>query len=366
MNVLFVLGGRGNMDALIRQLSKVARLFIRQGCRGANSDTGLCGRYFVFGRIILSIKNHMGSSRGEKFPVFSHACRLVVCTPPSSSYDLIPVLRLTVNFIRMGKKIQSCSVYTWPFQTSGDVGRAEHGKLNRKILVIDDDPALGKLVELILKPLEIAVYFAYSGPEGLKKAYAVHPDLVILDINLPGMDGFEVCARLREFSGFPIMMLTARNHENDVLHGFNVGATDYMKKPFSKTELEARVRALLRRSNDQNSGEASCITAYTDPVLEIDLSAKTVKIEGKFVELSPKEYDLLAYLVREQGVIVSRRELVREVWGEVCVNDLSESSLYIYYLRKKLKDRQYGHQYIRTHWGRGYWFEPRVSDEHSS
>ena len=188
----------------------------------------------------------------------------------------------------------------------------------------------------------------------------VHPDLVILDINMPDLDGFEVCSRLREFSNFPILMLTARIHENDMLHGFNVGVDDFIGKPFSKNELEARVRALLRRtSNNQNSRELSYITAYTDPVLDISLSSKIVKILGEIVELSPKEYDLLACLVREQGKILSHRELVREAWGEVCINDLSETSLYIYYLRKKLKDGQFGHQYIRTLWGRGYWFEPR-------
>jgi two-component system, OmpR family, response regulator ArlR len=235
--------------------------------------------------------------------------------------------------------------------------------LNNKVLVIDDDPELGKLIELILKPLDLTVFLAYSGTDGLKQAYTVHPDLVILDVMMPGMNGFEVCSRLREFSSFPIMMLTARIHENDILHGFNVGASDYLKKPFNKTELEARIRALLRRSNNQNSAQASSyITAYTDPFLEIDLSSKTVKIQGKFVDLSPKEYDLLACLVREQGMIMPHRELVREVWGESCVNDPSESSLYIYYLRKKLKDGQYGHQYIRTYWGRGYWFEPRTSN----
>jgi DNA-binding response OmpR family regulator len=234
--------------------------------------------------------------------------------------------------------------------------------LNKKILVIDDDPAVGKLVELILKPLELSIYQAYSGVDGLRQAYKVHPDLVILDIKMPVMDGFEVCSRLREFSSFPIMMLTGRTNETDMVHGFNVGANDYLGKPFSKTELEARIRALLRRSDNQDSGE-SYITSYRDSVLEINLSSKTVKIKGKFVELSPKEYDLLACLVREQGIIKSRRELVREVWGELCVNDVSESSLYIYYLRKKLKDDQYGHQYIRTHWGRGYWFEPRASEK---
>jgi DNA-binding response OmpR family regulator len=235
--------------------------------------------------------------------------------------------------------------------------------VNKKVLVIDDDHDLGKLLELILKPLEISVCLAHSGAEGLKQAYLFHPDLVILDVMMPGMDGFEVCSRLREFSCFPIMMLTARANENDVLHGFNAGATDYLKKPFSKTEFEARVRALLRRSSDQSFGAVSYTTAYTDPVLEIDLSSKTVKLKDDIVELSPKEYDLLACLVHEQGTIISHRELIREAWGELCITDPAELSLYIYYLRKKLNDGKYGHQYIRTLWGRGYWFEPRNSEK---
>ncbi len=235
--------------------------------------------------------------------------------------------------------------------------------MNKKVLLIDDDPELGKLVEAILKPLELTVHQAYSGDDGLKQAYMIHPDMVILDITMPGLDGFDVCSRLREFSNFPIMMLTARTHESDMLRGFNVGADDFLRKPFSNTELEVRVSALLRRSKNQNSGEISYITAYTDPVLEIDLSSKTVKLLGNIVELSPKEYNLLACLVREQGKILSHRELAREAWGELYINGSAISSLYIYYLRNKLKDGQHGHQYIRTLWGRGYWFEPRSRGE---
>jgi DNA-binding response OmpR family regulator len=237
--------------------------------------------------------------------------------------------------------------------------------LNKKILVIDDDPELRKLVEVILKPLEFTVYLASSGEDGLKQAYMVHPDLVILDVNMPGMDGYEVCSRLREFSSFPILMLTARSQENDILRGFNAGVDDYLGKPFKKAELEARVRALLRRANNQNSVEVSYITTYKDPFLEIDLTSKTVKIKGSVVDLSPKEYDLLACLVREQGKILSHNKLVREAWGESFINGTATSTLYIFYLRNKLKDGQYGHQYIRTVWGRGYWFAPRKGDENS-
>jgi DNA-binding response OmpR family regulator len=238
--------------------------------------------------------------------------------------------------------------------------------MTKKVLLIDDDPDLGKLIEAILRPLELIVYQSYFGADGLKEAYTVHPDLIILDINMPGMDGFEVCSRLRELSSFPILMLTARIHENDMLHGFRMGVDDFLGKPFSKNELEARVRALLRRSDIQHSEKFSNITAYIDNVLEISLLSKTVKLLGNIVELSPKEYDLLACLVANgQGKVLSHRELAREAWGELYIRDPSETSLYIYYLRNKLRDGNYGHQYIRTLWGRGYWFAPRNSDGNS-
>lgn len=238
--------------------------------------------------------------------------------------------------------------------------------MKKKVLVIDDDLDLQKLIGAILEPSEFIVYFASSGEDGLKQAYTIHPDLVILDVNMSGMDGFEVCSRMREFSNFPIMILTARAQEKDLLHGFNVGVDDFLGKPFSKNELKARARALLRRSeNSQKASEVSFITVYSDPVLEIDLSSKVVKLLGNIVELSPKEYDLLAFLVREQGKIISHRELLRNAWGELYINDPATLSLYVHYLRNKLLDGQHGHQYIRTHWGRGYWFAPRNSDEQS-
>jgi DNA-binding response OmpR family regulator len=234
--------------------------------------------------------------------------------------------------------------------------------LTKKILVIDDDPATGKLIEAILHLPDYAVYHAYSGEEGLRQAYQIQPNLIILDITMPGLDGFDVCTRLREFSTVPIMMLTARIHEKDVLRGFQAGVDDFVKKPFHRNEFEARARALLRRSNDVPDSGAAYTNAYTDHILDVDLSSRTVKLSGNIVELSPKEYDLLAYLVREQGKVVSHRTLVQEAWGEHYFNDPAELSLYIYYLRQKLKDGQHGHQYFRTLWGRGYLFAPRSED----
>jgi two-component system KDP operon response regulator KdpE len=235
--------------------------------------------------------------------------------------------------------------------------------LNKKVLLIDDDLQLGGILKAMLSPLELSLYQAYSGEDGLKQAYMIHPDLVILDVSMPGMNGFDVCSRLREFSDFPILMLTARSSENDMLHGFKVGADDFLRKPFHMTELEVRVSALLRRSNVQKPGETSFINGYIDSVLKIDLKSETVKLLGNIVELSSKEYKLLSCLVRQQGKIISHRELLREVWGDLYSNNPSILSLYIYYLRNKLKDRRHGHQYIRTQWGRGYLFEPRNDGE---
>lgn len=231
----------------------------------------------------------------------------------------------------------------------------------KKVLLIDDDLELGGIVRIILEPVNVVLFQAYSGPEGLKKLYEIQPDLVILDVVMPGIDGFELCTRIRELSSVPILMLTARTNEKDLLHSFSLGVDDFVKKPFNKNELEARVRALLRRSSRMESRDPEQIH-YIDPILDIDLFTKTVRLLGKVVELSPKEYGLLACLVREPGRLISHQELVHEVWAEYQANYDSIVSLYICYLRKKLKDSQYGHEYIRTNWGRGYWFEGRIEE----
>jgi DNA-binding response OmpR family regulator len=231
----------------------------------------------------------------------------------------------------------------------------------KKVLLIDDDQELGEIIKVILEPVEIVLFQAHSGLEGLRKSYETHPDLIILDVMMPGMDGFELCTRIRELSSVPILMLTARACEKDLLHAFSLGVDDFVKKPFNKNELEARVRALLRRSNGTDTREPAQIH-YSDSVLDIDIFLKTVRLLGQIVELSPREYNLLACLVRQQGRIISHHELVHEVWGEYQANYDSIVSLYICYLRKKLKDGQYGHEYIRTNWGRGYWFEGRVEE----
>jgi DNA-binding response OmpR family regulator len=235
---------------------------------------------------------------------------------------------------------------------SGGVSKAS------RILVIDDDPDITKLLTAILQPQGFVVYAACDGRDGLKSAYELHPELIILDIMMPGIDGWDVCSRLRELTEVPILMLTARSAESDMLRGFVLGADDYMKKPFSKSELEVRIRALLRRKKYNGNGN-SAITRYTDNQLMINLETQVVECEGKLVELSATEYSLLSCLVRNMGKTVTHAQLLREVWGCEYGNLSSTLTLYICYLRKKLQRPDQKHKYIHTQWGRGYCFMPR-------
>lgn len=223
-----------------------------------------------------------------------------------------------------------------------------------RILIVDDDPDIAKLLTVILKPQGYLVYHAMNGREGLKVAYQWQPDLIILDIMMPELDGWEVCMRLRELTDVPILMLTARSSEADMLRGFTLGADDYMKKPFNRPELELRIRALLRRSFKHNGGLD--LTHYSDSMLSINLETEIVEVRGKRLELSSTEYNLLACLVRNAGKTMTHTQLLQEVWGGESGDLSSKLSLYIFYLRKKLNHGDPGHQYIRTQWGRGYSF----------
>jgi DNA-binding response OmpR family regulator len=231
--------------------------------------------------------------------------------------------------------------------------------MGQLVLVIDDDPEVGFLVKEVLKPININVCQALSGQDGLRKSYQLHPDLIILDVMMPDIDGFNVCLRLNEITNTPILMLTACAKESDLVHGFGAGADDFLKKPFSVKEFRARVQALLRRSNNHSINEIMNSTHYKDDVLLIDLDNKRVELEGKILKLSSIEYDVLASLASNMGKIVSHHEIMQVVWGSSYGNTQSILTFYIYALRKKLKNRKNDHQYIQTHWGRGYMFLPR-------
>lgn len=229
--------------------------------------------------------------------------------------------------------------------------------MKEKILVIDDETTLAEMLTIKLEPKGYQILSAPNGAEGLKLAYESHPDLVLLDIMMPEMDGWETCRRLRELSDVPVIMLTAKVNEEDLIRGFRLGADDYVKKPFSIKELEERIRAVLRRSIS-NDKELNAI--YDDGNLKIDLERQQVFKQGQLVHLTSTEYRLLSCLFKHKGITVPHEELLTEVWGPAYLDATACLSLYIRYLREKLEENPSEPQYIRTKWGSGYWFSPEI------
>ncbi|MFZ5917862.1 MAG: response regulator transcription factor [Chloroflexota bacterium] len=225
--------------------------------------------------------------------------------------------------------------------------------MEEKILVIDDSPDLLRIVQLCLERNNFKVFTATNGREGLQRTYSVQPDLVILDVMMPGIDGWEVLTRLREMSDVPIMMLTAKGREVDVVRGLGLGADDYVTKPFGTAELLARVQALLRRSKTPANMR---VTRYQDNGLSIDLDRHEVLVKGEPIDLTPTEFRLLSILVHHAGKVVPHRVLLSHVWGEEYSNEVHYLKLYIRYLRQKLEDVPSNPRYILTEWGIGYRF----------
>lgn len=225
----------------------------------------------------------------------------------------------------------------------------------KKILVIDDDRDLLKLLEVGLHREGFEVLTAIDGSSGLRMAFQFHPDLVILDIMLPGMDGWETCRRVRELSDLPIIMLTAKARDVDVVKGLTIGADDYITKPFGVEELVARVQACLRRAESADSHLKSAVLVSGD--LMIDFARHKVTVRRKAVDLTPTEFRLLSYLARNRGCVVPHRTLLREVWGPEYEDELQYLRLYVHYLRTKIEEDPRQPQYIIGEWGVGYRFE---------
>jgi len=200
------------------------------------------------------------------------------------------------------------------------------------ILIVDDESHILELARLYLEKEGYAVETATSGPAGLQKAETGHPALVVLDVMLPGLDGFEVCRRLRRQSDVPILMLTARGDDVDKIVGLELGADDYLVKPFNPRELVARVKAILRRV--EGGGQRGRVTAIGD--LTIDQARREVTIAGRPVTLRTKEFDLLVALARDQGVVLSRERLLESVWGYEVDAETRTVDVHINHLREKL------------------------------
>jgi two-component system KDP operon response regulator KdpE len=229
----------------------------------------------------------------------------------------------------------------------------EGTSLNSRILLLDNDiPLLEMLAEQLGKIYKIVT--AKTGQEALRKAFSDHPHLVLLEVDLPGMSGWEVIARLREISSIPIMVLTSKDGEGDKLRGFSLGVDDYMTKPFSYAELLARINAVLNRTR-RGTGTLENIIMVDEMV--IDLNRREVRIDGKMMNLTPTEFRLLEVLAKRHGKVVSEEELTKQMWGEYRGEGSTILRRYVWSLRSKLEEDPAQPKWIVTVRGYGYMLE---------
>jgi DNA-binding response OmpR family regulator len=225
---------------------------------------------------------------------------------------------------------------------------------NATILAVDDEPHVLKLLKANLESSGYKVLTAADGEQALQMVESALPDLVILDLMLPKMDGYAVCQRIREFSAVPVIMLTARSAEVDLVHGFEVGADDYLTKPFSVTELLVRVQAVLRRSKWPE--EIVSRQGFEVGPIAIDFAQHRVTVDDEPVKLTPTEYRLLTYLATNANRVILHRELLRAVWGPEYGEETEYLRVYIRYLRQKLEPDPSNPRYLLTQPGAGYMF----------
>jgi len=223
-----------------------------------------------------------------------------------------------------------------------------------KILVVDDEKPIADILRFNLEEAGYKVVVAYDGEEAVEKARREAPDLIILDIMLPKLDGFSVCRQIRTFSPVPILMLTAKEEEVDKILGLELGADDYVTKPFSPREILARVRAILRRIQSMEEREEPPVLIFGD--LEIDLERVEVRKGNHPLDLTPREFDLLKSLALAPGRVFSREILLEQVWGFDYYGDIRTVDMANRRLREKLEDKPSRPRYILTRRGAGYYF----------
>ncbi len=222
-----------------------------------------------------------------------------------------------------------------------------------KILIVDDEAQIRKFLRVSLKANGFAVEEAEDGAEAVRLVAAIKPDMVILDLGLPELDGQDVIVKVREWTSVPILVLSVRDGEDEKVKALDRGADDYMVKPFGVDELIARVGSILRRvAQEENAGD----TTIESGPLHIDLPSRTVTISGDKVKLSPKEFNLLKYLAVNAGKVITHRQLLKEVWGEGYADDSQYLRVYMGQLRKKIEQDPNTPTYLLTEQGIGYKF----------
>ncbi len=223
------------------------------------------------------------------------------------------------------------------------------------ILVIDDDVDILRMLKLALTGSGFDVTMAASGLDGLRRAYEIHPDAIILDVMMPMHDGFEICRRLREMTEVPIIFLTARGTVDDIVRGLALGADDYVTKPFNEKELVSRLVASLRRA--ANKDESPDILVFTQGAFVLDRSRRHAVVGGEIVHLTPTEFEVLDYLVRHAGKVLSRDAILARVWGPEYLGETELVKQFIYRLRQKIETDPRKPRFIHTVPSTGYFFE---------
>ncbi len=226
--------------------------------------------------------------------------------------------------------------------------------VNRRILIVEDESRMARFIRLNLEHDGFQVFEAVRGREAIRRAREEFPDLILLDVMLPDIDGFEVLSRIREESDVPVIMLTAKGEEDDRVRGLELGADDYVPKPFSPRELVSRVRAVLRRSEIVRGSSRGPIEI--DERLKIDFDRREVWVDGELVKLRPTEYRLLYHLVQNAGWVLTHDQILTKVWGYEYQDEPHYVRLYVNYLRQKLEDDPSDPKYILTERGVGYRF----------
>ncbi len=226
--------------------------------------------------------------------------------------------------------------------------------VNRRILIVEDESRMARFIRLNLEHDGFQVFEAVRGREAIRRAREEFPDLILLDVMLPEIDGFEVLSRIREESDVPVIMLTAKGEEDDRVRGLELGADDYVPKPFSPRELVSRVRAVLRRSEIVRGSSRGPIEI--DERLKIDFDRREVWVDGELVKLRPTEYRLLYHLVQNAGWVLTHDQILTKVWGYEYQDEPHYVRLYVNYLRQKLEDDPSDPKYILTERGVGYRF----------
>jgi len=227
--------------------------------------------------------------------------------------------------------------------------------IDKKILIIDDDADLLQLAGMLFKKAGARIYTARDGLEGLSKMFTCDPSLIVLDVNMPGTDGFEICQRIRQVSDTPVIMLTALNREEEMLRGLESGADDFLTKPFSADVLLARAKTVLRRSANRNAPSPNY--EFNNGHLSIDIERRQVLVDEKRVKLTPIEFRLLVYLARNSGKVLTFDHILASVWGNNYLGSMDYVHVYVSHLRNKIEEDAKKPRYIMTVHGVGYMFE---------